>query len=219
MTWLLVAAVILALGAVVGVEMWDRQRKSEADPTVDAGLSATASTSASPTVSSPSPSPSVVPSVSEVASGAPDEPLSTAEPGPPANPAAANCRPWATTSTAPGVEVRSCARFVGDRLYIIGEWRTTSGSELVNVYLWLEDAAGQVVVYPGPQYPNGMGFHSMPAWPEPQQTPQWREVEVSQGLVHGERYQVCVYVTEEDATPPKISNPETKGIQYGIRYP
>lgn len=88
------------------------------------------------------------------------------------------------------------------------EWRTTTGSELLDVYLWLEDATGTKVVYPGTSLPNGMPYHQMAAWPKPRTYPQWKEAEVGKDLLtHGEKYQVCVAVRKRTAPHPRSSVP------------
>ncbi|MER6063585.1 hypothetical protein ABT167_20820 [Streptomyces sp. NPDC001792] len=106
-----------------------------------------------------------------------------------------------------------------DRLYMNAEWRTTSGSALVDVYIWLEDATGQEVVYPGTSMPNGMPSYNMAAWPTPQIHPQWKEYPVGKALVHGEKYQVSVSVREQGGAKPNIFSPAVQGNQLGIVYP
>ncbi|WP_399089733.1 hypothetical protein ACGH2B_16875 [Streptomyces sp. BBFR2] len=225
-TWSLVTAAILALGTVTGVVLWERHKTPATGPATATGPTGT-TTPASPTATTPRPSPSP-----DRPTGAPTTPTATpterpaapaastdpADSGPVPNPAAGNCRSWTTSPQAPGVQVRSCARREGDRLYMVGEWRTTSGHALVDVYLWLEDSAKKVV-YPGPDKRSGIGFHAMPAYPTPRDdAPQWREIEVRQDLVRGERYQVCAYVITADGPAPEAASPGTTGLQYGITY-
>ncbi|MFI9604311.1 hypothetical protein ACIHCX_31435 [Streptomyces sp. NPDC052043] len=229
LTWSLVGAVILALGALVGVDLWERHKAADAGLVGEVATPVvTASAEEKPSSKGPSPSPSrsTVRSVSteqalsestEKAAEPPAPAQSASQPGPPPNPAQ-GCGPWRTADVS-GVEIRSCGRVDGDRLYMIAEWRTTSGFQLVDVYLWLKDASGNEVVYPDSQSQKGKMFPSKEAWPTPHTHPQWQEYEVRQDLVHREKYQVCVTVRAEGGPGPKIYNPETKGVQYGITYP
>ncbi|MEU9617657.1 hypothetical protein [Streptomyces sp. NPDC048155] len=92
-------------------------------------------------------------------------------PGLPPNPAQENYGRWNTTKV-PRVEVRACGRVEDDRLYVIAEWRTTSGPGPVDVHLWLKDNTGRSVVYSEQGSPTGIGFHAMAAWPTPHDKPQ-----------------------------------------------
>ncbi|GAA3191120.1 MULTISPECIES: hypothetical protein [Streptomyces] len=225
-TWSLVTAAVLALGAVAGVVLWERHKASTTDPAAATGPTGTTAPATPPATPQPSPSPDAASSAPPTPTAKPTQrpaaPAASTVPdhsGPVPNPAADRCRPWTTTSQAPGVQVRSCARLDGGRLYLAGEWRTASGHALVDVYLWLEDATGNEVIYPGPDKPNGEGFHSMPAYPEPRDdAPQWREVEVRHDLVPGKKYQVCIYVTTAGSPRPNIGSPKTTGLQYAVTY-
>ncbi|AWW37882.1 hypothetical protein [Streptomyces cadmiisoli] len=117
------------------------------------------------------------------------------------------------------MQVKACSRIENDHLYMNAEWRTTSGSALVDVYIWLEDAAGKEVVYPGTSMPNGMPSYNMAAWQTPQIHPQWKEYKVGKALAHGEKYQVSVSVRERGGAKPNIFSPTVVGHQLGVVYP
>ncbi|AVH57491.1 MULTISPECIES: hypothetical protein [Streptomyces] len=136
--------------------------------------------------------------------------------GPPPNPAT-HCTSWRDSGVS-RLKVKSCARITDGRLYMNAEWRTTSGSALVDVYIWLEDA-NKEVVYPGTSLPNGMPSCNMAAWPTPRTNAQWKEYEVGKPLVHGEKYEVCVSVQEQGGPKPNIAGAATQGRQLGIVYP
>ncbi|MEU9207852.1 hypothetical protein AB0D27_07855 [Streptomyces sp. NPDC048415] len=220
--WSLAGAMILALGAFVGVDLWERHTASDATPAGDVGTPHTlpAKTPGSPRASR-SPSPSGSPRVTASASTSQEKtaaPATASASGQPPRPTS-GCGPWKTPDSYPNVQFHACGRIVGDRLYMIAEWRSISDSELVDVYLWLKDSTGDQLVYPVSQYPNGRREDSIQSWPTPRTDRQWREFPVLTPLAHGTTYQVCVKVLPGGATGPKISNPQEDGFQYGIKYP
>ncbi|WP_158690690.1 hypothetical protein [Streptomyces sp. 142MFCol3.1] len=220
--WSLAGATVLALGVFVGVDLWERHTAVDAAPASDAKASkpsASSTPSAAlkpPGVVSSSPSPSRAPTQQEPKAPASNPAPSVSASRPPSNPAT-SCTGW-TDSGVSRVQVKACGRIEGDSLYMNAEWRTTSGHALVDVYIWLEDATGKEVVYPGTSVKNGMASHRMPAWPTPQDRQQWAEYEVRKSLVHGELYQVSVSVREQDGDPPQIFSPAVQGRQLGIVY-
>lgn len=224
MAWSLAGVTILALGSLVGVDAWQRHTATDAKPAADAKApqpSASSRPSTTPEASgmvvSTSPSPSKAQVQPEPTAPAPSPPPSASASGPPPNPAE-RCTGW-NDSSVPRVQVKACSRFENDRLYMIAEWRTTSGPALVDVYLWLEDAQGKEVVYPGASVKNGLASHSMPAWPTPKNKEQWKEYPVGAALLPGELYQVCVSVQEKGGPKPDIFSPNVKGYQLGVVYP
>ncbi|MEV4976537.1 hypothetical protein [Streptomyces scopuliridis] len=119
------------------------------------------------------------------------------------------------------MEARSCWRLDGDRAYMIGEWRATSGDALVDVFLWVEDRTGEEVVFPNA--PSGLAFHGegayLPATAEKLGKTQWKEWEIRSGLVSGNRYQVCVSVQPKGSGyGPAIQSPSVKGLQVAFDY-
>jgi hypothetical protein len=223
MAWSLAGVTVLTLGAFVGVDLWQRHTAADTTPVGDAKAPAfsTASTpSATPKQSGTAPEspPPARPPVQRH-STAP-----TAGPTPSASASALPANPNSCTSkwSDPGVarvQVRPCGRVENGHLYAGAEWRTTSSHALVDIYIWLEDAKGTTVVYPGKTMEYGMPYFNMAAWPEPQIHQQWKEFEVGPVLEHGELYQVCVEVREHgDTDKPNISSPAVKGFQYGILY-
>lgn len=223
MAWSLAGAAILALGAFVGVDLWEKQHGAAgASPAGDA--KAPDSLPSAPPSTSPEPSGTVSPSA--LPSGEQSQPESAAPAshptpsastsGPPPNPAT-SCTGWKESGVS-RVQVKACGRIANDRLYMSAEWRTTSGSALVDVYIWLEDATGSEVVYPGTSMRHGMPSYNMAAWPTPQTKEQWKEYPVGEPLQHGELYQVSVSVMEKGGAKPNINNPAVKGHQLGIVY-
>lgn len=100
---------------------------------------------------------------------------------------------------------------------MIGEWRTASGTALVDVFLWLEDGAGEKVVYPNA--PRGKAFHGMGAYPADAPNKQWIEWEIRSDLVRRATYQVCVSVLPKGSGDgPNIQNADVKGLQVGFEY-
>ncbi|AXE78781.1 hypothetical protein [Streptomyces atratus] len=217
-TWSLAAVVILALGAVVGVDLWQRHTAQDTGPAGETAAPPVTASASSDRPRSPSPSPTPPASKAKPNPPAPAPAPSPSQSGPPPNPAGENCGRWNTTKV-PRTEVRACGRVEDDRFYMIAEWRTTSGSALVDVYLWLKDSTGKSVIYPEQGSPTGIGFHAMAAWPTPQDKPQWKEWEVRRDLVHGASYEVCVSVTERNGAGPSIYNPTVSGFQYRLIYP
>ncbi|MFF8915070.1 hypothetical protein ACF08M_17560 [Streptomyces sp. NPDC015032] len=215
-TWSLATIVVLGIGAVVGVDLWQRHTDSDTASLGEAALPSV--TASAPSKQPRSPSPTPTPSTSRTKTAPPAPVPNPSRPGPPPNPAGKNCGRWNTT-TVPRVEVRACGRVEDDRLYMIAEWRTTSGPELVDVYLWLKDNTGRSVVYPEQGSPTGIGFHAMAAWPTPRDKPQWQEWEIRRDLIHGASYEVCVSVTEKNGPAPKIYNPAVSGFQHRVIYP
>ncbi|MGW5607978.1 hypothetical protein ACWEWI_18130 [Streptomyces sp. NPDC003753] len=211
LAWSLAGGLILALGAFVGVDLWERHTASDAAPAGDAETSSHApSRSTVPTRSgSPSPSATATATTETAAPGA-------SQPALPGNPAQ-GCTGWRSTD-ASDVLVKPCARIQGGRLYMIAEWRTTSGSKSVDVYLWLRDSSGRTTVFPGTDEAHGKVFPALPAWPTPQSREQWVEAAVDTDLTHGARYEVCVTVTDRGAPAPKIYNSKVYGRQYQVTY-
>ncbi|MGW2841382.1 hypothetical protein ACWCWD_26735 [Streptomyces sp. NPDC001493] len=129
-----------------------------------------------------------------------------------------NCRAWTDTGVT-HVQVKPCYR-VGDdgHLYIGAEWRTTTGNERVDVYVWLEDATGDELVYPAAST-GALGYHNMSVWKVPTDDEQWREARVGKELKHGEKYEVCVSVVEPGDTHPSTTVPGLRGFQEGVVFP
>ncbi|MDQ0992005.1 hypothetical protein [Streptomyces sp. V3I7] len=219
--WSLAGATILALGAVAGADLWERHTAADAAPASDAKTqgslspSPTPSTTAKPT-SKASPSPAPTAPRGEQPAPAATTP-STSPSGPLRNPAT-SCTSWHDAGFS-RVQVKPCMRIGDDgALYMIAEWRTTSGSAMVDVYVWLEDATGTTVVYPGASVQNGMAALNVTASPTPGTGQQWREFKVGKPLDHGEKYQVSVSVKEHGAPGPGIAGPGTKGFQLPVVY-
>lgn len=217
------AAVLLVGAASGGTWLWLRS----APPAVTAGGDkAHHSTGPSaPGSSSPSPSarthrttpkaghttePSATPKDS-----VPDTRNSAPAPEAPPNPAdPKNCRTWFTSKEMPNVQVRPCWRRDGSRVYMVGEWQATRGSETVDLYLWLKDATGKAV-YPQSQARRYTGLQV--SVPDPSRK-QWEQEEVGIDLVQGAKYVVCLSVFPTDHLPPAITQASVSGIQKDFTY-
>ncbi|MFJ8010709.1 hypothetical protein [Streptomyces fagopyri] len=227
MVWSLAGMTTLALGTFVGVDMWQRHPASTAAPAGDAKApisSASFTPSTSPILSatpsgtaSSSPRPGKAVAQQGPAAASPDPTPSTSASTPAPNPAT-YCTEWNDAGFS-HVQVKACGRNWNGSLYMNAEWRTTAGSELLDVYLWLENATGTKVAYPGTSLPNGMPYHQMAAWPKPRTYPQWKEAEVGKDLLaHSEKYQVCVAVRKKNGTAPAIFSPPVQAFRIGIVY-
>lgn len=217
-TWSLITAVVLALGAVVGVDLWQRNTGKDADPTARAGSQPTTAASSSPAPADASPDPTR-PTSPEPKGAEPtpsrEDPSRPPEGAAP-NPAQGRCGPWKTTDVT-GVQARACGRVDDGRLYMIGEWRSTSGSAELDLYLWLRDSTGKETIYPDTG--SAKQFTSLSASSAPGTAEQWREWEVRKDLVHGAKYEVCVSVYPPGSNRPSITNANVSGYQYGLVYP
>lgn len=229
--WVIASAVVLVFAAAAGPELW---QKHMLDPgaagTTDVAHSA--DPRSSPTKQSPTPSRSpstpaaqTQPAPQREPAPAPANPSTVPSSAPsltpavglPPNPAGDRCGPW-RTPPVPRTEVRACARIDGDRLYMIGEWRATSGPAfLVDVHLWLEDSTGKSVVYP--EGPSAKSFPAMRVDPGgSEKNQQWKEWEVRADLVRGTTYEVSLSVLPNGSAGPDIRSPGVTGFQYGIKY-
>lgn len=134
------------------------------------------------------------------------------EPPNPADPK--NCRAWFTSQEMPNVQARPCWRRDGSRVYMVGEWRTTRGSGVVDIYLWLKDTSGNAV-YPPIQ---ALSYSGVGAYvPDPSRR-QWTQAEVGIDLVQGTKYTVCLGLLPSGSPKPVISNTAVKGIQKDFTY-
>ena len=100
---------------------------------------------------------------------------------------------------------------------MIAEWRTTSGTGLVDIYLWLEDSVGEKVIYPNTT--SAKKWHGMGAYPADAPNKQWVEQEIRTNLQRGTTYEVCLSVRPEGSGDgPAIQSPGVKGVQKAFEY-
>ncbi|MGW1463393.1 hypothetical protein ACWCPT_03420 [Streptomyces sp. NPDC002308] len=219
LTWSLVGVVILALGGIAAIDLWDRHTGTDAATGGDAKTVASLSPSATPTpaptaTASASPSPSAA--KAEEAAVAPSvAPTTPSAAVPPPNPLT-SCTSWRDTNVGT-VQVKPCFRIEGGHLYIGAEWRTTSGSALADVYVWLENDAAEVV-YPAASIRYGMSSHRDVAWEVPKDKQQWVQYEVEGQLNHGDTYEVCVRVLEPGTNPSEVAKPDVTGFQIEAKF-
>ncbi|WP_143659125.1 hypothetical protein [Streptomyces sp. SA15] len=229
------AAVLVLLGGAGGTWLLLRSVSSEdskaaADaPRPDAPARQTASVA--PSSASPSASRSTTSRPSTPAAPAAPPTKATAEPKPSPTPATRNpsasalpswknpapdkqCRAWVAAGVA-DVETRPCWRREGDRVFMIAEWRTTKGTVLVDVHLWLKDKDGYHAVYPTD---TSLKFPGEVASPQGTGKKQWGEREIHTDLVQGATYQVNVRVQLKESTPPNVKNPDVDGAQFPFVY-
>ncbi|PAZ14142.1 hypothetical protein CLM62_22245 [Streptomyces sp. SA15] len=98
---------------------------------------------------------------------------------------------------------------------MIAEWRTTKGTVLVDVHLWLKDKDGYHAVYPTD---TSLKFPGEVASPQGTGKKQWGEREIHTDLVQGATYQVNVRVQLKESTPPNVKNPDVDGAQFPFVY-
>ncbi|GCB47576.1 hypothetical protein SNL152K_4881 [Streptomyces sp. NL15-2K] len=98
---------------------------------------------------------------------------------------------------------------------MIAEWRTTKGTVLVDVHLWLKDEDGYHAVYPTD---STLKFPGEVASPQGTGKKQSGEQEIRTDLVPGAKYQVNVRVQPEGSTPPNVKNPAVDGAQFAFVY-
>ncbi|MFD5189044.1 hypothetical protein ACFWMU_13025 [Streptomyces sp. NPDC058357] len=222
--WLTSLAAVLLVGAASGgTWLWLRS----ASPTVTAGgdkahhatgPSAPDSPSASPSARShraPPKADSVTAPSTTQENSVPDAQNSAPVPEAPPNPAdPKNCRAWFTSKEMPNVQVRPCWRRDGSRIYMVGEWRATRGSETVDLYLWLKDATGKAV-YPQSQARRYTGLQVSVPVPTVEQ---WKQEEVGIDLVQGAKYVVCLSVFPTGHPAPVITSTHVSGIQQDFTY-
>ncbi|WP_217553172.1 hypothetical protein [Streptomyces sp. GbtcB6] len=222
LAWSVSGALLVALGAVVGVDLWERHTTAtdaakDAGPVAD-GKAPTGSPTASPSPGASSPRPSSTPtSVGKVAKGADTETsAAVATPSGPPTDGTLTCSGWKTTDVG-DIQIERCGRVVGDDLYISARWRTTSGSARADIYVWLEDSNKQVV-YPGASAEHGVPSYNAEAWPTPHTARQWAEYKVQGALVHGSEYTVCVSVMPRGAAGPDIASTNVAGYTEPVTY-
>ncbi|WBO64920.1 hypothetical protein [Streptomyces camelliae] len=213
--WSVAGAVIVAMGAFVGVDLWDRHTAAHTDS--DAAVAGDTTTTRTP----PSPSPSLTPSPSTTPTASGTEPAAPAASTPAVSASGALPNPAHRCSAlkptyVPNVQAKSCVRIADGRLYMNAEWRATSGHALVDVYLWLEDGTSTQVVYPATGVPREAAGQE--AWPTPRTERQWTEFAVDKDLVQGVKYNVSVSVWPEGSGPPNIGSPKVTGTQQWIIY-
>ncbi|MFG3123770.1 hypothetical protein ACGFYO_17380 [Streptomyces sp. NPDC048201] len=212
--WSVAGALVVGLGAAVGVDLWDRHRAAETTTENAADSHVTPPAARTKKSTSPSPSQSHRPSTKptkpteqQAAAAAPERTPS------PTAPSASCTDRWSPTAV-PDVQVRPCARIEGGHVYMSAEWRTTSGHQTVDVHLWLE-GPGTTVAYPNTvSLPNGVLDPAREAATTPQRT----EFEVGTELEHGVKYEVCVSVTPAGGPGPKIAGAGVTGYQRGVVF-
>lgn len=218
LTWALASATILALGAFVGVDLLERHAGADASPPGDAHPVASLSpSSAAPTptgsataTASPSPTPS---ETAERQAAAPTAPQAMEPPPFPDN----RCRAWTDTEVAT-VQFRSCSRMGDDGyMYIGAEWRTTSGHQRADIYVWLKDSTGAELVYPDVTM-GGLEKANADIWESPKSEQQWIEYKVDTELQHGVRYMLLAAVKKPGNEKPAFNVPEPRGFQMAADF-